>query len=107
MRRELVSQQFLDPFLKETAFRLLGGQGQGPFVCFAGLGRPSKSAAQVGAGRVSEVVIGQLAIRKDIVDQVQSRRGAPDEAAAITRRVRQEFPRMDGEGRRVPEVSGG
>lgn len=62
--------------VKETAFGFLLGQSQSPFIGFAGLGRSSQPAAQIGAGCVSQVVVGQIAIRQDVVDQAKPCCGA-------------------------------
>jgi hypothetical protein len=43
---------FPKAFAKETAFWFLFGQGQSPFVGFAGIGPSSQTPAQIGAGRV-------------------------------------------------------
>jgi hypothetical protein len=42
--------------LQESSFGLLFGQSQGAFVGLAGFGRSSQPAAQIGAGRVRQVV---------------------------------------------------
>src|SRR5262249_22150669 len=54
--------QFPKALLKEAALRFLLRQGQGPFVGFAGLGRSAQPAAEIGTGRVSKVVIGELPV---------------------------------------------
>src|SRR5262245_45384869 len=67
--------QFPRALLKEWAFGSLFGEGQGPLVRFAGLGLSAQPPTKVGAGRVGQVVFGQVAVAQDVVDQIEPRLG--------------------------------
>ena len=67
-RARQILPQFPKAFLKETAFRLLMRQSQCSFVRLSGIGRSSQATAQVSASGVGQVVLGQIAPVKDVID---------------------------------------
>ena len=50
------SANFMKPFLEKTAFRLLLGKCQGPFVGSGGIPLSAEPAAEIGTGGMGQVV---------------------------------------------------
>ena len=55
------SGQLAEPVFEETPLGILLREGQSLFISGAGLGGFAETAAQIGPGRMSEVILGQVA----------------------------------------------